>query len=94
MDKELKDLLNKLTIDDEDIEQLIAICPGLEVVDWDKAGACIKIVVESGYPMSDISSLIYINPSFMLYEPRDLKIKIDALDGDIEELLKIDPFLI
>ena len=94
MDKELKVLLNKLTIADEEIAGLVELCPGLDIVDWNNAGACIKIVVDAGYPIEDISSLIYVNPGFMMYDPNDLISILEEFDGDIEEILKDNPFLI
>ena len=55
---------------------------------------CIKVLISGGYPKEDIGLLLAINPSILLYEPDDLQSKLDALCGDIEEIIKTDPFII
>ena len=94
MDKEIKEMLNHFGILDEEIDVLLQICPGLEIVDYAKARKCVIAVIKAGYPQADISSLIYINPSFMMSEPKELEDKLKEIGGDIGEKLKEDPFLI
>ena len=60
MEEELIKFLNSLSIDDEEIEDLIKLCPGLEFIDTERAITNVKLVVKAGYPLLDISSLIYI----------------------------------
>lgn len=91
---EIIELLNRFGIEDYEVEELVNICPGLEIVDVDKAKSCIIAVIKSGYPLEDISSLIYANPSFMMYEPNVLVSKLKSLGGDIERKLKDNPYII
>ncbi len=94
MDAELKGMFNQFGIIDDEINELVNICPGLEFVDYIKARKCVIALIKAGYPESDISSMIYVNPGFMMYEPKDLEIKLSQIDGDVEYKLKENPFLI
>lgn len=94
MDKKLVAMLNEFGILEDEIDALIKMCPGLEIVDYEKACKCVIALIKAGYPQVDISSLIYVNPSFMMYEPKDLEEKLKQIGGDIESKLKEDPFLI
>jgi len=94
MDIRLKAVFNKIGIENSDIDNLIEICPGLQFVDYKNATMCVKLVISSGYPEVDITSLIYQNPAFMLWEPKALSMKLATINGDIESALKANPFLI
>lgn len=94
MDTELKIMLNQFGILDEEIDELVNICPGLEFVDYSKARECVIAVIKAGFPQEDISSIIYVNPSFMMYEPVDLKIKLEEIGDKIEQKLKGNPFIL
>jgi hypothetical protein len=94
MDKKLITIFNEFGIMGDEIENLIQLCPGLQIVDASKVYKCINILINAGFPKDDVSSLIYINPSFMMYQPVDLDEKLKSIGGDIEEKLKNDPFII
>ena len=66
---------------------------GLKVIDEKQAMQNVELVIKLGYPREDISTLISINPSFLV---RTKKTILDALEGidDVEEALKENPFLI
>ncbi len=94
MDKNLHLFLNSLDLDDENINILVDICPGLDLVDEERALVCAKVLVDAGYPEYDLDSLICVNPGILLYNPKDLKEKLDTLSGNIEEILKTNPNII
>ena len=94
MDKKLKNYLLKLGFDDDEIEQLCNQVPGLEIIDSERAFKNIATVVAFGYPEVDIDGLIFSNPGFLCNDPDDLAKTLSSLAGDIEELLKNNPFLI
>ncbi len=94
MDKKLKNYLLKLGFADDEIEQLCQQAPGLEIIDSERAFKNIAIVISYGYPKVDIDSLIFSNPGFLCNAPDDLDKTLKSFDGEIEDLLKSDPFLI
>lgn len=94
MDTSLKNFLNKLTIENDEINDLINICPGLDIIDVNRAKNNVKSVVDAGFPLIDISSIIYVNPGFLCNNPENTRERILSIDGDIEETLKNDPYLL
>ena len=93
MDKRLFDYFKSIGFEDAEIASLQERCPGLDIVDTDKAFECIRILVKAGYPKEDLSYLLALNPSIMLYDPADLEDIVKNFD-DIEETLKNDPYAI
>lgn len=91
---EIVEMFNEFGIMDYEVDDLVQLCPGLQIVDASKARQCIISVIKAGYPEYDISSLIYENPSFMMYEPNVLVSKLKSIGGDIERKLKDNPFII
>ena len=94
MDKNLHLFLNSLDLDDENINVLVDICPGLDTVDEERALVCAKVLIDAGFPECDLDSLICVNPGVLLYDPKDLKEKLSAIQGNIEDALKTNPNLI
>lgn len=94
MDKNLYLFLKSLELQDEDINSLTDICQGLDFVDEEKALLCAKTIVDAGYPECDLDSLICLNPGILLYDPNELKIKLQSFNGDIEDILKNNPNII
>ena len=94
MNKEMYRLLQSFDLLDEEIEQCFSICPGLDIVDLDKASACIETLIKNGYPKEDVGLLLAVNPGILMYESAELAKKLKSFDGDIEEILKDDPFAI
>jgi len=93
----IKDLLKSLDVTEEDYMELLQICPGLEIADNDKMMACVDVVVKYGYPKEDLDSLILINPSFLMWEPKDLENRIKhimLICDNLEDKLKEDPYII
>ena len=94
MNKEIADFLRQYEMLDEEIEKCFMLCPGLDIVDKSKAENCLNILENRGYPKEDLGLLIGVNPAILLYEPEDLVTKLDGLSGDIEAILKYNPFAI
>ena len=94
MEEELIKFLNSLSIDNEEIEGLIKLCPGLEIIDTERAITNVKLLVKAGYPLSDVSSIIYINPGFLTNDPTELSKTLIAIGDDLENKLNENPFLI
>ena len=94
MDKNLHIFLKSLDLEDEDINVLVETCPGLDLVDEERALLCAKTIVDAGYPECDLDSLICMNPGVLLYNPKDLKKKLSNFHGDIEDILKSNPNVI
>ena len=94
MEKDLIKFLNELSIENEEIEGLIELCPGLEFIDTERAKTNVKLVVNAGYPLSDISSIIYINPGFLTNDPTELTKTLISIGDDLENKLNNNPFLI
>lgn len=94
MDEELKNYLLKLGFSLDEIDELCSRAMGLGIIDSKRAFKNIALVVHYGYPEVDIDGLIFTNPAFLCNSPDDLNMTLKSLDGDIEELLKANPFLI
>lgn len=94
MDKKLEMYLKSLFFDEEDIENFEILCPALEFISSENAFKCIKAVVNSGFPESEIDSLIFSNPGFLTKNPEEIKKILSKVSGDIEEILKANPDLI
>ncbi|MCR5553799.1 MAG: hypothetical protein K6F08_03565 [bacterium] len=93
MDKQIYELLKDVGLMEEEVERAFEICPGLNIVDLDKASKCIITLIKNGYPEADIAILLAVNPAILMYEPQVLNKKLKEL-GDIETKLKDDPFII
>ena len=93
MNKEIVKLLKELGLLNEEIERCFNVCPGLEVLDLKRAKQCLMVLVKMGYPRVDLGLLIAANPVIMLFNPTDLESKLKKI-GDVEEMLKSDPFII
>ena len=94
LDGKLKYYLISLGFETEDIENLLELCPALADIDFEFAFANIQSVVKKGYPIEDIDAIIAVNPAFLTADNKTLEKDLSALSGDIEEVLKKDPFLI
>ena len=94
MDKKLYNYLLKIGFENEDVDMLLTICPSINIVAGEKALLCLFAVIERGFPEEDIDSLISLNPGIMLYNLSDLRTKLKNIDGDIEKILKNNPFIL
>lgn len=94
MDKKLVEFLKGIDFTKDEIDLLVNICPELEIIDGDRAIESANVLVACGYPQDDIETLIRVNPNVLIYDPKDLQQKLINLGGDIEEIIKKDPFII
>lgn len=94
MEKELIEFLNSLSIEDDEIEELVELCPGLEFIDTERAKINVKLIVNAGYPLADISSIIYINPGILINDPTELSKSLIEIGDDLENKLNKNPYLI
>ncbi len=96
MEKFVYEFLKELKFDDGEIATLVSINPVLEELSVKEVEENLNAVISFGYPVEDITYLISQNPGFLSRNITDLvlDLKYIALQGDVEELLKNDPFLI
>ena len=94
MDNKLKNYLIKLGFSNDEIKRFCSQQPGLEMIAAERAFKNIATVVSFGYPKIDIDGLIFSNPGFLCNDPTELLNLLQSLNGNVEELLKADPFLI
>lgn len=94
LDGKLKYYLTSLGFENEDIENLLELCPALVDIDFEFAFENIQSVAKYGYPIEDIDAIIAANPAFLTADNKTLEKDLKAISGDVEEALKKDPFLI
>ena len=78
----------------ESIDELCGICPEIFDFDSDWVIENILLVIAYGYPKDDIFDLLAQNYGFVFTPKEELKQKLDDIEGDVEEALKMNPFLI
>ena len=94
MENNLMNILSKYGITEEDYEEIITLCPSLKIIDAERAIKNISLLEQFGFPSFDIDSLILTNPNFLLNDPKHLAEILTKLNGNMEEKLKENPFLI
>ncbi|MBR2909866.1 MAG: hypothetical protein IKC11_05975 [Clostridia bacterium] len=94
MENNTKNILSLYGITDEDYEDILTICPGLQIVDTERIIKNISLVEQFGFPKFDMDSLILTNPDFLLSDPEELAKTLLKLGTNIESKLKENPFLI
>ena len=96
MNKNIYEFLKELKFDDGEIETLISAAPVLEELSFEQALANMTAVVSAGYPADDISYIISLNPAFLCRNTTELQQNLTKIaeNGDIEQQLKTDPYLI
>ena len=94
MENNVKEILLKYGITNEDFEELEIICPGIKIVDGQRVIKNISLVEQFGFPAFDMDSLILTNPDFILSDPNELAKVLVTLGSNIETKLKENPFLI
>lgn len=91
MDKKIVDFIKKYDISDLEIEDMLEIAPMLDVTTYDEFKTNVFLLVEYGYPLSDLDFLMLSNPNMFAESARDLKADLEKLKqkfGDVEEPLK------
>lgn len=97
MQKQLKNFLLKLDLTEDEIKSIEEIAPMFEVTTLKEFIDDMMLLIEYGYPEEDISSLLLANPNIFVLSAESLRKELDKIkekNGDVEEALKEDPFLI
>ena len=94
MENNVKTILSKYGITNEDYEELLTICPSLEIVDDERVLKNLSLVEQFGFPCFDMDSLILTNPDFLLNDPNELAKSLIKIGDNLETKLKENPFLI
>ena len=96
MNKDIYYFFQELLFDDGEIETLLRACPVLEETPFQKAFSNMTAVVSAGYPADEIGYLISQNPAFLCRNTQELQQNLQeiAKNGDIEQQLNTNPFLI
>ncbi len=94
MDCSLKQLLKEYGVEEVFFEEILDMCPGLDIVDTEKVLKNLTILVNFGYPKTDIGTLIILNPKFLVYNPKIFIQKLSMISGNIEEEIKKNPYII
>ena len=84
-------------LDNSEIQSVINMFPMIEHTSADKMAQNCKLVVEYGYPRTELSFLVLSNPGFLVYDKDSLKqvlINLTKDDADLEELLNQNPYLL
>ena len=97
MENELKTLLYRIGLTENEADDILNISPEFENLTAQDFLCNCKILTEYGYPKIDLDSLVLANPSIFSYSETELKEKLEQLKQsgqEIEETLKNDPFAI
>ena len=94
MDKELKEYLIKLGLNESQINKMIENVPHFVMLTYELAKENIDVLCEYGFPIEDVDMLIFSNPAILLTSPEDLSEDLASLGSNVEEILKEDPFAI
>lgn len=95
MEKDLLLYFQKLGLTNEDIRWMQRSCPGLKMVNSNKAMLCVEALIQHGYPEKDLNWLLTCNPNILMYHPQDLdEMLYQFSELELEHKLKTNPFLI
>ena len=97
MDKQIIKFIKKYDISDLEIKDIVNIAPMLEVTSYEEFIDNCKLLVEYGYPQSDLDVLLLANTNIFVKSFKDLKEDLETLSSkvdDIEEILKENPTII
>lgn len=86
--------LKELGLDASEVEFLLTDNALLESCTDEDIIANINLVISYGYPKADMATLLMVNPHFLLLSKETLEASLKAIDGDVEEALKENPYLI
>ena len=97
MNAEIIKFIKKCGISELEIEDMLNIAPMLEVQSFEDFMANCTLLVKYGYPKIDLDVLLLSNPNIFAISKKDLEAELKELKskyGDIEEVLKENPFII
>ena len=91
MEKKIVQLLKTYSLDDCEIADMLEIAPMLEYVSYEDFMKNCLLLVQYGFPKSDLDVLFMLNPNIFAMSQRDLENKLKKLEKsgeNIEETLK------
>lgn len=97
MNAEIIKFIKKYGISELEIDDMLNIAPMLEVQSFEDFMANCTLLVKYGYPKIDLDVLLLSNPNIFAISKKDLEAELKELKskyGDIEEILKENPFII
>ena len=93
MTKKLFSYFIKLGFSPDELGEVVDLQPEIENMEIETLISNVELVISYGYPRCDISTLIELNPTFLLLGGSTLKERLDTLT-DVEFELKQNPYLI
>lgn len=94
VNNKLYEFLSFLGLEDDEINLLFNNFPGLLSRDFNSIMKCVAIVTAYGFPKTELSELIMLNPSFMLNDPEKIAKTLASIKDDIEFVLLSNPHII
>lgn len=96
MDKNIAEFIQSYGISNLELQDILNLAPMMEVITFDEFMQNTAVLVYYGYPKSDLDFLLLSNPNLFVGNPDDLKRDLIELkkQGDIEVILKQDPYII
>ena len=97
MQKDLKNYLVQLGLIEDEIKSIEELSPMFKVATLKEFVDDVMLLIEYGYPMEDISSLLLANPNIFVLPVDSLRKELDKIKekyDDVEKALKENPFLI
>ena len=94
VNNKLYEFLSFLGIEDDQINFIFNNFSGLLSRDFNSIMKCVATVTAYGFPKSELSELIMLNPNFMLNEPEKIARTLASINDDIEFVLLSNPHII
>ena len=97
MNKKIYDILKSYELSELEINDIVNISPMMDVIRYEEFAENCYMLIKYGYPDSDLDVLLLANPNLFVGSPKDLEenlIKLKKEYGDIEDILKDNPFII
>lgn len=97
MDSKICNILRNYRISDLEIQDMLSQAPMLDIISYEEFVVSCKMLVQYGYPKSDLDFLFLSNPNIFVLSKDDLERELIALREkykDIELVLKNNPTII
>lgn len=96
MDKKIIEFIQSYGISKLELQDILNMAPRMDVITFDDFMQNVASFVFYGYPKSELDFLLLSNPNLFIGNTNALKEKLVKLKelGDIEEILKENPYVI
>lgn len=97
MNNELLKQLYRLGLTENEVEDILSIAPEFKNLSVENFKNNCEMLVKFGYPKIDLDALLLANPNIFTHSEDELSTQLEDLlaeTGDIEEALKVNPFVI